>query len=160
MKLKDDIDGDRRKMLTIVGVGRSRPFFWRGRWTAADSVRKGRWRSGASQATGGGGGHPAWPREAAGGDGFPPAGLPASEPASKPAASSGWPAERALRKRCRAAAGLAKPGVRSLKGLADAWPWRARQGKAWQRRRRVRHGHPGRGGHGQERRAQMGLTRA
>jgi hypothetical protein len=27
MKLKDEIDGDRRKMLTSVGVGRSRPVF-------------------------------------------------------------------------------------------------------------------------------------
>jgi hypothetical protein len=46
---------------------------------------------------------------------------------------------------------LAGPGARPLKGLVDAWPWRARQDKTWQWRRHVRHGHPGRGGHGQER---------
>jgi hypothetical protein len=61
--------------------------------------------------------------------------------------------------RCRAlyskGGGVREAGRAALKGLADAWPWRARQGKAWRRRR-----HPGRGGHGQERRAQMGLTRA
>jgi hypothetical protein len=50
--------------------------------------------------------------------------------------------------------------ARLLQGLADAWPWRAWQGRAWRQCRRVRHGHPDGGGHGEERWAQMGLARA